>query len=102
MVLLVVDTQTLITNEKLYKFEEFVLNVQTLITKARKNKIEVIYIRHDDGVESDLTKGKEGFEIFETFKPINKEKIYDKKVNSAFKETGLLAYLKEKKNEKSL
>lgn len=97
MVLLVVDTQTLITNEKLYKFEEFVLNVQTLITKARKNKIEVIYIRHDDGVESDLTKGKEGFEIFETFKPINKKKIYDKKVNSAFKETGLLAYLKEKK-----
>lgn len=35
MVLLVVDTQTLITNEKLYKFEEFVLNVQTLIEKIK-------------------------------------------------------------------
>ena len=34
-----------------------------------------------------MTKGKNGFEIYEKFKPCNGEKIFDKKVNSAFKET---------------
>lgn len=93
MVLLIVDAQKLITNERLYKFNEFVVNVENLIDTARKNNIEVIYVRHDDGVENELTKGKNGFEIYEKFKPCNGEKIFDKKVNSAFKETGLLEYL---------
>lgn len=101
MVLLVVDTQELITNEKLYNFNEFVANVENLIYTARKNNIEVIYVRHDDGEDSELTKGKSGFEIYEKFKPYNGEKIFDKKVNSAFKETGLLEYLKNK-NEKDI
>ena len=61
MVLLVVDTQVLITNEKLYNFNEFVANVENLINTARKNNIEVIYVRHDDGENSELTKGKSGF-----------------------------------------
>nr|SUY83480.1 nicotinamidase-like amidase [Clostridioides difficile] len=79
MVLLIVDAQKLITNERLYKFNEFVVNVENLIDTARKNNIEVIYVRHDDGVENELTKGKNGFEIYEKFKPCNGEKIFDKK-----------------------
>lgn len=78
MVLLVVDTQVLITNEKLYNFNEFVANVENLINTARKNNIEVIYVRHDDGENSELNKGKSGFEIYEKFKPCNKEKIFEK------------------------
>ena len=101
MVLLVIDTQTLITNEKLYNFKEFVENVETLISSARKNNIEVIYVRHDDGENSELTKGKNGFEIYERFKPYNGEKIFDKRVNSAFKDSGLLEYLNIK-NEKDI
>ncbi|MPM38056.1 hypothetical protein SDC9_84679 [bioreactor metagenome] len=93
MVLLVVDTQKLITNEKLYEFDTFVSNVKKLINKARENNIEVIYVRHDDGHGSELTKGTDGFEIYEEFKPMNGEKIFDKNVNSAFKGTGLLEYL---------
>ncbi len=96
MVLLVVDTQKLITNERLYKFDVFVENVKRIIKEARKNNIEVIYIRHDDGVGNDLTKGTEGFEIYEKFQPIDDEKIFDKEVNSPFKGTGLLEYLIEK------
>ena len=87
MVLLVVDTQKLITNNKLYEFDMFVSNVKEIIHEARANNIEVIYVRHDDGI------GNDGFEIYEKFQPINNEKIYDKKVNSSFKETGLLEYL---------
>jgi nicotinamidase-related amidase len=99
MILLVVDTQKLITNEKLYNFHEFVSNVEELIDTARKNNIEVIYVRHDDGDGSELTKGSNGFEIYEKFKPCNDEKIFDKKVNSAFKDTGLLGYLTSKKEK---
>ena len=101
MVLLVVDTQELITNEKLYNFKGFVESVEGLIKTARKNNIEVIYVRHDDGDNSELTKGKRGYEIYHKFKPCNDEKIFDKKVNSAFKESGLLEYLINK-NEKDI
>lgn len=96
MVLLVIDTQRLITNEKLYKFNTFVSNVKEIINNARKNNIEVIYVRHDDGDGGELVKGTEGFEIYEEFKPIRGERIFDKNFNSAFKGTGLLEYLKTK------
>lgn len=99
MVLLVIDTQKLITNEKLYKFDMFVSNVKKIINQARLNNIEVIYVRHDDGIGNELTKGNDGFDIYEKFKPINEEKIFDKVVNSAFKGTGLLEYLINKGEE---
>lgn len=96
MVLLVVDTQKLITNERLYQFETFVAHEKELIKKAREKGIEVIYIRHDDGPDEELTKGTEGFEIYDEFQPMENERIFDKNVNSAFRGTGLLEYLKEK------
>lgn len=96
MVLLVVDTQKLIINKELYEFDLFVSNVKEIIHEARVNNIEVIYVRHDDGIGNELTKGTDGFEIYEEFQSINDEKIFDKKVNSAFKGTGLLEYLVDK------
>lgn len=101
MVLLVVDTQKLLVNSKLYNFESFVKNIKDLIYKSRKNNIEVIYIIHDDGEKSELTKVKNGFEVYEEFKSMENEKIFVKSVNSAFKETGLLEYLRDK-NEKDI
>ncbi len=97
MVLLVVDTQTLITNSQLYRFELLVDSIKKLIGQARNNKIEVIYVRHDDGVGSELTKGASGFDIFVGFNPQENDRIFDKTVNSSFCGTGLLEYLKEKK-----
>ena len=96
MVLLVVDTQKALVNHELFGFEEFVQNIQGLITTARDHNIEVIYVVHDDGIGSDLTKGTEGFEIYEKFCPMADEKIFIKTVNSAFKESGLLEYLRSK------
>ena len=55
MVLLVVDTQKAITNSGLYQFELFETNVKELIHKACQNDIEVIFVRHDDGVGNELT-----------------------------------------------
>lgn len=97
MVLLVVDTQKLITNQHLYRFDQFVTNVCSLIQKARENRIEVIYIRHDDGAGNALTKGNPGFDIYDAFKPAEGEAVFDKTVNSPFKETGILEYLNQKK-----
>lgn len=99
MVLLVIDTQKLITTDKLYRFELFESRVRTLITKAREGGIEVIYVRHDDGEGAKLTKGTDGFEIHEVFAPQGNERIFDKFVNSPFKESGLLQYLQEKNED---
>ncbi|MBC2039834.1 cysteine hydrolase family protein [Listeria marthii] len=96
MILLIVDTQKLIMTNELYNFDSLVPNIEKLIETARKNKLEVIYVRHDDGADTELTKGKEGFEIYEKFAPTNTERIFYKTVNSAFKGTGLLEYLQEK------
>ncbi len=70
--------------------------VKTLIVAARENKVEVIYVRHDDGVGTELTKGTPGFEIYKDFSPQLGEKIFDKTVNSSFNGTGVLEYLTEK------
>ena len=95
MVLLVVDTQKAITNKELYQFDLFEFRVRTLIDKARHAGIEVIFVRHDDGPGNELTKGNDGFEIYEGFMPNNDELIFDKTVNSSFKDTGLLEYLRK-------
>lgn len=93
MVLLVVDTQKAITNNKLYHFELFESHIKELLNKARNNGIEVIFVRHDDGLGNELTSGNEGFEIYDGFEPAENEIIFDKNVNSSFKNTGLLEYL---------
>ena len=96
MVLLVVDVQKLITHEKLYNFDTFISNVKLLIEKARENNVEVIYVRHDDGEGQALTRGTDGFEIYEEIAPMPIEQIFDKFVNSSFNGTGLLEYLRGK------
>ncbi len=93
MILLVVDTQKLITNDKLYMFDRFLANVKSFIAAARENSVEVIFVRHDDGVGQALTKGAEGYDIYDEFKPLDGERIFDKTVNSAFLNTGMTEYL---------
>lgn len=99
MVLLIIDTQNAIINNELYQRELFIRNVKALIETARQNQVEVIYVRHDDGEGCELTKGKTGFEIYDEFLPNSQERIFDKTVNSAFRNTGLLEYLREKKEK---
>ena len=101
MVLLVIDAQKGICNEELYRYDLFVDTVKRLISIAREKGVEVIFVRHDDGEGQPLTKGKEAFEIFDAFAPLPSEKIFDKWVNSPFRDSGLLDYLQEK-GEKQL
>lgn len=96
MTLLIVDTQKLIMNEKVYRFSALVDGIKALIKAARANGTEVVYVRHDDGAGEALTKGTEGYEIYEEFAPLPDEKVFDKTVNSPFRDSGLLEYLKGK------
>ena len=96
MLLLVIDAQELITTDKLYAFERFTENVCTLIAEARANGVEVIYVRHDDGEGQPLSKGNAGFDVYSGFAPETGERIFDKYVNSPFRDSGLLDYLQKK------
>lgn len=97
MVLLAVDIQQGITDDRLYAFDDFKTNVKRLIDEARCFGIEVIYIRHDDGEGSGFSAGDAAFEIASEFAPLEGEKIFDKKVNSCLDPAiGLLEYLKSK------
>lgn len=97
MVLLIVDTQKLIMDKHLYNFEALESNIKLMISTARENGMEVVYVRHYDHPGcGGLSKDKEGFQIYDEFKPQADERIFDKDVNSAFKNSGLLEYLNEK------
>ena len=97
MVLLVVDTQKGIVDERLYAFEKFVSNIRKLIRTAREQGIEVVYVQHDDGPGTGFSIGDDEFEVYSGFAPLLTEKRFVKTVCSAFKkESGLLEYLTEK------
>lgn len=101
MVLLVIDVQKGITDERLYEFQPFEENLKTLIEASRKCGVEVIYVRHDDGPGSGFSVGDADFEIYDGIAPAAGEKIFDKKVNSALHDsTGLDKYLKSKNIKK--
>ena len=97
MVLIVIDTQVGITDDRLYAFALFKENVKKLIASARQNHVEVIFVRHDDGPGTGFSVGDDEWQIFPEFAPLDGEKIFEKKVNSALhKSTGLMDYLKSK------
>ncbi len=74
MVLLVVDTQKGIVDERLYAFEKFVSNIRELIRTAREQGIEVVYVQHDDGPGTGFSIGDDEFEVYSGFAPLLTEK----------------------------
>lgn len=96
MVLLAVDCQKALVTDQLFRSRIFIQNVKDMIAAARKNHVEVIYVIHDDGEGQELSHGMPGFEIYGEFRPENGEKVFEKHFNSAFRNTGLDAYLMEK------
>ena len=76
MVLLVVDTQKGIVDERLYAFETFVSNIKELIRTAREQGIEVVYVQHDDGPGTGFSIGDDEFEVYSGFAPLLTEKQF--------------------------
>ena len=94
MKLLVIDVQTAICTPALFAYQSFTENLRALIETARQTDTEVIYIRHDDGAGAALTPGNAGFAIAADFAPLPSERIFDKTVNSPFRDSGLTEYLR--------
>ena len=80
MVLLVVDAQNGIVDERLYEFRKFVGNIKKLIGTAREQGIEVIYVQHDDGPDTGFSIGDDEFEVYSEFQPMPDEKRFIKSV----------------------
>ncbi|MBQ1608181.1 MAG: isochorismatase family protein, partial [Lachnospiraceae bacterium] len=99
MVLLVIDVQKGITDQRLYNYEGFLANTKKLIDTARANQVEVIYVQHDDGPGTGFSVGDEEFEIADQVTPLTGEKIYYKTVNSAFGNKELETYLASQDNK---
>lgn len=95
-VLLVVDVQTAIMEEHPYNEEKVIGNIRKLIDFFRGMGTEVMYVRHDDGPGGELEYGTKGWQIYEKIAPLEGERIFDKKYNSAFRQTGLKEYLDSK------
>lgn len=95
MVLLVIDVQKGITDERLYNFEGFISNLKKLIANARKKGVEVIYVQHDDGPGSGFSLGDVDYQIYDEIAPKPGEKIFTKTVNSSFSNKELCEYLDE-------
>ena len=92
-VLLVVDVQTTMIESHPFNERKVIDNIKKLLISARKNNIEVIYVRHDDGVGTPFERNTPSWEIYNEIKPTENETIFDKKYNSAFHKTGLEIYL---------
>ncbi len=95
MKLIVVDIQKGITDQRLYNFEGFIKNVTNIIDVARKNKVEVVYVQHDDGPGTGFSIGNKDFEIADQVTPMAGEKVFIKKINSFFGNKELVEYLEK-------
>lgn len=94
--LIIIDMQKGLVKDNPYKQQKVIANIKKLRKGAREQKLEVLYVCHDGGKGDELEKGTKGFEIVEDLKPDALETVIVKEKNSAFYETNLDEYLKEK------
>lgn len=88
-VVLIVDVQNALMEAHPFREEELTDNLKAIIHNARQRGMEVIYVRHDGGEGDELALGTQGWQIFDATAPQEGERIFEKRFNSAFKDTGL-------------
>lgn len=96
MALLVVDVQNALINEQPYNEQRVMENIKKLISTARNNNKEVVYVRHDGGKGTEFEKDTYGWQIYNEISPNSNEVIFEKQYNSAFHKTNLKEYLDSK------
>lgn len=94
--LLVVDVQTAMMEDHPYEEVALIDNIGRTIAAFRNAGLEVVYVRHDGGAGDPLQAGTPGWQIYNGIAPAEGEKIFDKRVCSAFKDTGLHEYLRDR------
>lgn len=92
-VLLIVDVQNSLIKDNPYGKNLMLENITSLINLCRKKSVEIIYVRHNDPEDEDFKLNSPGWNIYRDIAPEQKDMIFDKCYNSAFKDTGLKNYL---------
>ncbi|MDH5805357.1 MAG: cysteine hydrolase [Gemmatimonadota bacterium] len=95
---LIVDVQVAAVTEGLYQGETALANMAEVIKACRKNRVEVIFVQHEDA-EGDYVRHSEGWLIHPAVAPQPSETIIHKKFNSAFRGTDLRSYLDQRNIE---
>lgn len=93
--LIIVDMQSALVEANPYNRAVVIENIKILLIACRKKGIPVIYIQHDGGNGDELEHGNDGWTIYKDIFPLPDEKIFEKQYNSAFRKTGLHAYLSQ-------
>jgi nicotinamidase-related amidase len=83
--LLVVDVQNGVVAEA-HERDAVVANVGSLVEKARREEVPVIWVQHSDGR---LTKGSEDWRIVPELAPADAEPLVDKSYGDSFEDTTL-------------
>jgi nicotinamidase-related amidase len=96
LALLIVDVQNEAVALGPYRSNEVLENIARLIEACRRAGVEVVHVQHDDGPGSALEAGSSGWEIHSTVRPAPGEKVVHKRHNSAFRDTDLRSYLRER------
>ncbi len=100
MILLVVDMQKGIVDEELFAYDLLMKSVVRLMDEARKNRVEVIFFRHDAGPGSGLSAGDSGFEIVGEAAPKAGEKVFVKTINSCFGNREFRDYMERQEDKR--
>ena len=100
MILLVIDMQKGLVDEELYAFDTFMDRSIRLVDTARKNSVEVIFVKHDAGPGSGMSAGDEAFEIVDRLAPKKGEKVFVKTINSCFGNKDFKHYMKQQKDKR--
>lgn len=90
--LLIIDVQEEMfsdTQNPLYKSDELLIKVKSLIEKAHTSKTPVIYIQHTENDEEPMGKGKQGWEIHHQVTPGKDDIVILKYTPDSFHNTKL-------------
>ena len=94
--LLVVDVQQMLIDYHPYRAQGLLNDLRLAIDRAHLNGVEVIYVRHHEDDPKGLALGSPGWQVHAAIVPEPGERVFDKRFSSAFKDTGLDEYLREK------
>lgn len=93
---IIIDMQNAVKEEGLYESQKTIQCIQELAMEARKNNVEVLYVRHIEKGDQNFDITAYGSQIIQELAPLEGEKVILKSYNSSFKETELEAYLQSK------
>ena len=93
---IIIDVQNILV-ETGFKTDSLLEKISYLQNQARSKNIEIIYVQHIENPEAQIS---EDWELSELLNRKPDEKVFQKKYNSIFKETGLREYFDKQGIEK--